>query len=874
MLKAISSLAVLVMLSLPLCGPSKAASQPVSELGESLSVVRQDCARYQYCYSFFDTAADQAGDAIADPPPGIPGPAPGTPIPPAILSGAPIAAAFPVGTTSVPLSVLTDRPAVCKYGTVPGTPYSNLSNALTTTDGLSHSGSIGVADRHFLSLYVRCDSNGVVNTNDFLLTFSVAIDSGPPLLAAPDTFFDPPQTQGETTFTLVPVESARAGQSLIVAFGVPLPKGFVPITALNSVRVLDAQRNELPVFTKLLLPWRNIGTLTDESSARAILVEMNVTFPSLNGQTAPVPLILEWGKTVRQSPALSERAVTDSWVQVNDTTYPGSYGVSEPLAYALFTPEWYGKAVIKTHLLPLNSLPVFSAYDTLFPLFGRTAINDVDPRVTGPNLIDYLKNFEPWLFDRAMALYQLAFRSGQFEFLRQAHRAANYYAGKILPTGFFGLKAADEKYVYGESIVTDYILTGDPRHLDTIRRITAPWASFKMRYTPDAAFWTERHAAFKMLAATTVYELTGDLTSGRNAQDGLTALLNMANAPLPPAPNTGAFMHTSASGEEGGEEYIYSVWMSTLLLDALERYYIHSGDQRIKKLVFRFADYLSSSSDALYWSREAVKTNLLMPLYLAGPNLTPAQRDPNGLTDLEHAIDVSKILALAYYFSRVDGKPNPSYLATFSDLYKTQVEATWPRWVRIEAAGSGASPYCLGPARKFNWWYRTTADIDWLVGNIPSLTERQDASGARLQVILAADRTTAAPGDVIKYTVSYANIGSEDAKSLVLRIPVNIYNSGADVEIDEYRVSKGGTAGDGAVWWKIGSLQAGATGKPVTFRLKIPKNRSIPQPGRSKPPYLAVASASYCTLSDPPSACIPDVQYTRTKFSNYVVVQR
>ncbi|MGD0001456.1 MAG: hypothetical protein ABSE21_15265 [Bryobacteraceae bacterium] len=873
MLKAISSLAVLCILSFPLCGPSKAASQRVSEGDELLSIVGQNCAGYQNCHSFSGTGADQVGDAIADPPPGIPRPVPGTPIPPVILSGAPIGAAFPVGTNNVPLGVLTDRPAVCKYGTVSGTPYASLPNALTTTDGLNHSATVGVADRHFVSLFVRCDFNGAVNADDFLLSFSVAIDSGPPVLAAPDTFFDPPQTQGETTFTLVPVESASAGKPVMVSFGVPLPKGFVPIAALNSVRILDAQRDEIPVFTKLLLPWRNIGTLTDESSARAILVEMNVTFPSLNGHSAPVSLILEWGKTVRQSPALSERPVTDGWVQVNDPQYPGSYSVREPLAYALFTPAWYGQAVIKTHLLPLDAVSAFSAYDKLWPIFGHTAINDVDPRVTDPNLIDYLKSFEPWPFDRAMTLYQLAFRSGQFVFLREAHRAANYYASTIQSNGFSSLKPDDPKYVYGESILTDYILTGDPRHLDTIRRIMAPWASFRLGYTPSTGFWTERQSAFKMLAATTVYELTGDLTSGRNAQDGVTALLSMANAPLPPAPNTGAFMHTSDSAGEGGSEYVCSVWMSTLLVDALERYYIHSGDQRIKRLVFRVADYLSSP-DALYWNRELDKANRLFPLYLAGPNLTAAQKDANAYNDLEHALDVSKIFALAYYFSRVDSKPNPSYLVAFSDLYKTQVELTWPNWVRIDSAGSGASPYRLGPARKFSWWYRTTADIDWLVGNIPSLTESQDASGAKLQVVLAADRTTAAPGDVIRYTVSYANIGSEDAKGIVLRVPVSTYNSGADAQIDEFKVSNGGTIEGGVIGWNIGLVRAGATGKPLTFRLKIPKTKSLPKPGRSRPPYVAVVSASYCTASDPPSACVPGIQSARTKSSNYVVVQR
>ena len=74
-----------------------------------------------------------------------------------------------------------------------------------------------------------------------------------------------------------------------------------------------------------------------------------------------------------------------------------------------------------------------------------------------------------------------------------------------------------------------------------------------------------------------------------------TILYNMQNNPGDGLPVTGGLMHTYQAHEGfGGNDFISSPWMSTLLLDAVERYYIHSGDSRVPDFVM---DQIKSFSE-------------------------------------------------------------------------------------------------------------------------------------------------------------------------------------------------------------------------------------------------------------------------------------
>ena len=533
-------------------------------------------------------------------------------------------------------------------------------------------------------------------------------------LLASTPFDVPVVPTGQTAFTLYPIESVAPNQQTRVSFGVPFPKGFV--TDLSKVRLLGAGGAEAPVSIQELTPWRDLSTLTNLNSVRSALVQTDVSFPDTdgNGRADPLSLNIEWGMTARTQQALAPVSVRSTWVAVNDADFPASHGVYEPRAYALFSADWYGQSMLKSRLQPFGTEndPNFASYENYFLNFGRTAVNDVDPRVTEANKVHYLTDFDPWLFDRATTLYQLAFRSGRVDFLREAHRAAQFYANHISADGHFDMRAGDMKYVYGEGISSNYWLTGDDRLPAVQRRMIPAFDGFNATYTASTGFWTERHAAFKLLGYTTGFELLGDAAIGQKAQNTFNAYFNMQSNPVGGAPNNGLLMHTSASHGEGGGELVASPWMSVLLVDAVERYYVHSGDARVKQFVTRMADGINRVGESMYTGTFNGRS-VLVPYYLAGPNLTADQHMQDIAGDVEHAADVSKVFALAYFFSRADGAPNATYLGRFNDLTNS-ADAAFDYWYRPSGPASGLTEYRLTPPRKFNWWFRTTADNDYL----------------------------------------------------------------------------------------------------------------------------------------------------------------
>ena len=92
---------------------------------------------------------------------------------------------------------------------------------------------------------------------------------------------------------------------------VPFPKGY--LTDVNQFRITDNAAREISIFSKVLLPWRNMDTLENENNIRSVLVQADIIFPDDGfGMASPVNLILKWGST-RLLPALSETNPRDDW---------------------------------------------------------------------------------------------------------------------------------------------------------------------------------------------------------------------------------------------------------------------------------------------------------------------------------------------------------------------------------------------------------------------------------------------------------------------------------------------------------------------------------------------------------------------------------
>jgi PKD repeat protein len=100
--------------------------------------------------------------------------------PPVRSNGQP-SGVLPAGTTQATISLLTDENALCRFSTVPGTPFASMSGLFETTGGTAHSATVtGLTDGTTYNCYIRSmDTSGNVNADDFVVTFSIAMPPPP-----------------------------------------------------------------------------------------------------------------------------------------------------------------------------------------------------------------------------------------------------------------------------------------------------------------------------------------------------------------------------------------------------------------------------------------------------------------------------------------------------------------------------------------------------------------------------------------------------------------------------------------------------------------------------------------------------------------------
>lgn len=658
------------------------------------------------------------------------------------------------------------------------------------------------------------------------------------------SFYPTIETSGITNFSIVPTETVKANQLTKVSFGIPFPKGY--LNNIHQFKILDDTNTEVEIAVKEILPWRN--GKGERASVRSVLVQLELEFESNKyGRLNSRFFTLQWGinRTITDIPIESAR---NSWVLVDDEEFSASDNVYEPQAYALFQPSWYGDSVIKTRLLPLGSHPDFSAYDTSFKLFGDTAINNVDPRVTDVNLIQHRESYAAWLFDRAMTIYQLAFRTGEYKYLRAAHRASQFYLQQINSEGYFGLKTNnDMKYSYGESLIADYMLFGDERIPETIVSMIPAWDSFNTQYTLSSNFWTERHAAFQLLGYVVAYEISGDKGLIEKLKTTFSILQKMQQTPETGLPVTGGLMHTSQSHSEGGDFIIASPWMSALLIDALERYYINFEEPEVVDFVLKMADFFKQENISLYeWQEWDGNENHFVPRYLVSlDNLG----DYGGDNDAEHTLDVSKIFSLAYFFSCKYHICDESFKNVNEKLYQTANSYTLPKWIRPAAPSSGLTSYRLAPPRKFNWWFRISANNDFLQNGEISTYAKTFSNVEIVQTVKHEDKYKIDDEITIRYQVK-TNV---DIKNLVIKSDLFKHNPTNSVTLLENN-DKGILGTDGLIWF-IPELNVNDDVIELSFTVKVSDFDVLQKTNRPIGNLLFYADIFYCATEDSAELC-------------------
>ena len=79
----------------------------------------------------------------------------------------------PSGTTSVNIQLNTEDDATCGYATAANTPYASMTTMATTGTDVHIQNVTGLSDGNAYNYYIRC-TNGNENTNDFIISFSIA----------------------------------------------------------------------------------------------------------------------------------------------------------------------------------------------------------------------------------------------------------------------------------------------------------------------------------------------------------------------------------------------------------------------------------------------------------------------------------------------------------------------------------------------------------------------------------------------------------------------------------------------------------------------------------------------------------------------------
>lgn len=597
---------------------------------------------------------------------------------------------------------------------------------------------------------------------------------------AVDSFFASAVTQGQIDVQLRPTEVVAANVPTLVTFGVPFPRGSIDAAGLVTLRVWHGA-TEIPAHVEQLTPWRHRSNVAlDGQSVRVAMVQITYSFanPFPAGETIQV----SWGGTPRGLDVATAQDPHGAWHAVTSGSFVAADGISEPDVYAVLPADWLSQGALTslrtTVFDPSNGetrddphvngaiqhWPDFQESERAFKNNFYTELNQDDPAVqdymtgTAPdgnpapeiNLVHYRdqdtsgnqawNQREAWLYDRAATMYVLYVRSGFFTALREAVRAAQYYAKNVGATGavdqdnndlggFLAIPDEtgivppyDTKYSYAESPAYTYWLTGDAQMLDVIARVATAHDYFNHVWSDSLNFWTERHSAFKLLAKVVAYEVFGTnqrrdevnqiLADFRVHQDGAAGFFT---GPAFAGLIDGGLYHRGDqhSCDFPCSAYGASSWMSALLLNAATRAYATGEDAATEQFIARLGNFLRGT--LIVTDQHPCDDPVAQyPLPHAVPRYTvlyDGTTGTNEFEDIEHALDVGSQVAWARYFTELSGGDGSALLHTARDLYDSY-DACVNYWIRPDSpADYGKAAYRVSPPRKWSWEHRTSGGL-------------------------------------------------------------------------------------------------------------------------------------------------------------------
>ena len=579
------------------------------------------------------------------------------------------------------------------------------------------------------------------------IAFAVVFASG---LFAIEPFFAPTQGSGSVTIKLHPTEGLGTAASRLVTLGVPFPRGSIAAAQLNTLRVLKGTV-EQACFVEQLTPWRHVtNSAIDGASVRVARVQFQytpgVTYPNSEDIT------IEWGTTARTANLPTLTNPRSAWHQVLTAPWVAGDNVWEPDVFAVLPKNMISSGAISARRMdaldagvPMtrenpattDAIATWSGYterdhaqhNNFFSL-----INEDDAAVAVANQCPFKTDFEPWLYDRAGAMFALYLRSGNFKHLREAVRNCTFYKGKLYSStttpatsiGGFSLKdpnpaaGVDSKYSYNECLAYHYWLTGDNdvyTAMDWVvqcQEANAPAS----QWSPAQGFWTERSVAFKLLANVVLFEVKGDSAARTRITTQTGHLIwhqNGAAGTSPAIPTAGRvdgglYHYGSQHGDGTAGAFLASSWMSVLLQDAMIRAYAFTEDAGVAAFIRRLGNFLrvaSKSDTAHQYGGGALYYVDYMMRY-------DGVSDVRSTGEEEHSLEVSCALAWSWYFSELTGAPDVLQ-KTMADNCYDAYDLGVNFWIRPTGPASGLTAYRISPWRKYGWEHRPSGSLSWLM---------------------------------------------------------------------------------------------------------------------------------------------------------------
>ncbi|MGD8525762.1 MAG: hypothetical protein PVJ63_05910 [Thioalkalispiraceae bacterium] len=496
----------------------------------------------------------------------------------------------------------------------------------------------------------------------------------------------------------------------IITFAIPFPKGIAKNIELISLR--DKNGNEIPSSVSRLIDWRDLHS-NKTVSIRSVLFKLD----SKDLTNRDSAYFVFYGKKRKLKKDI-DTPPSQSWVTIDNGVYPDEYPINEqikePAVYVTLPTDWLSACLLRTRTIPLGSSSGLSWFDTAYENYSKTAVNDVDPRVTADNKINYASDAEPWLFDRATTLFGIYIRTGDIKWLRHAHRAAQFYANHVSAEGFFDLKSYEDlKYSYGQSMLLDYMLFGDARLLPKIEAVAKAGEGWNPVYTISRGFWTERHQTYALLAALSAWEATGNDRHAARVREVVGASFGHALNPPNGWPAIGCMPHTRSSHEgDATHEAVCSPWMGALFADAIWRYYIHSNDKNALVFLGDYADFLVKYGTYIVSADVAHISGRTMPWYMASHEFQFSDSGP--WADYEHTCNVAGAMAKGMWAKKQLDEDTEAIKDTLEELLYSCNEVL-DRWHRPRSINTGNPVWRLSPPRKYNWWFGTNLDMPWIL---------------------------------------------------------------------------------------------------------------------------------------------------------------